>query len=140
MEYKVSNEPGFISGLNIWEEEIKDPISQKDKYFESYSHYAIHEEMIKDKVRTRAYKDAILRNKYLFRNKTVLDVGCGTGILSFFSLQAGAKHVYAVDSANIIDYAVKIAEQNHMKNITFIKGKIEEIELPVKYVDIIISE
>ena len=137
MEYIPSTEPEFI-GPDIWEEDTTSP--HKEKYFDAYSHFAIHEEMIKDKTRTRAYKHAILRNSYLFRDKIVLDVGCGTGILSFFALRAGAKHVYSIDSAKIIDFAIKIAEANNIQNITFIKGKVEEITLPTKYVDIIISE
>ena len=48
-----------------------------------------------------AYKDAILQNKHLFKDKVVLDVGCGTGILSIFCAQAGAKHVYGIDNSNI---------------------------------------
>jgi protein arginine N-methyltransferase 1 len=32
--------------------------------------------MLKDDVRTRSYRDSI------YQNKVVLDVGCGTGILS----------------------------------------------------------
>jgi len=31
----------------------------------------------------------------------VLDVGCGTGVLSIFCAMAGAKHVYGVDNSNI---------------------------------------
>lgn len=42
----------------------------------------IHEEMLKDEVRTRSYMNAIVQNKHLFKDKIVLDVGCGTGILS----------------------------------------------------------
>jgi len=36
----------------------------------------------KDEVRTRSYRDSIYQNKHLFKDKVVLDVGCGTGILS----------------------------------------------------------
>jgi protein arginine N-methyltransferase 1 len=57
--------------------------------------------MLKDKVRTEAYRDAILKNSHLFQEKIVLDIGCGTGILSIFAARAGAKHVYAIDNANI---------------------------------------
>ena len=66
---------------------------ESDYYFDSYAQISIHEEMIKDSVRTNAYRDAILKNKHLFKDKVVLDVGCGTGILSMFAAQAGAKHV-----------------------------------------------
>ena len=45
----------------------------------------IHEEMLKDGVRTRSYQQAILGNAFLFKGKVVLDVGCGTGILSLFA-------------------------------------------------------
>jgi len=45
--------------------------------------------------------NAILKNKHLFEDKIVLDVGCGTGILSIFAAKAGAKHVFGVDNANI---------------------------------------
>lgn len=55
-----------------------DDMTSKDYYFDSYAHFSIHEEMLKDEVRTKTYQDAILSNKHLFRGKTVLDVGCGT--------------------------------------------------------------
>lgn len=48
-------------------------------------------------------------NTDVFRDKIVLDVGCGTGILSMFAARAGAKHVYAVDMAEIIFQAMDIA-------------------------------
>jgi type I protein arginine methyltransferase len=53
-------------------------------YFNSYNHHGIHEEMLKDEVRTRSYRDAIYNNKHLFKDKVVLDVGCGTSILSMY--------------------------------------------------------
>lgn len=110
-------------------------------YFESYSFNAIHETMLKDKIRTDAYRDFIYDNKDIFTGKTVLDVGCGTGILSMFCAKAGAKQVIAVDNSNIIDTTREIVRANKLDNkILCLKGKIEEVELPVTQVDIIVSE
>jgi cyclopropane fatty-acyl-phospholipid synthase-like methyltransferase len=52
--------------------------------------------MLKDTVRTGSYRAAIINNPHLFKDKTVLDVGCGTGILSMFAAKAGATHVVGV--------------------------------------------
>ena len=51
----------------------------------------------------------MLKNPQLFEGKAVLDVGCGTGILSMFAVKAGAKQVVAVDQSNIIYQAMDIA-------------------------------
>lgn len=40
--------------------------------------------MLKDEVRTKSYMHSIVQNKHLFKDKIVLDVGCGTGILSMY--------------------------------------------------------
>ena len=55
---------------------------EEDYYYGSYSRPDIHRVMLRDTVRTLSYRDAIYQNKHLFKDKTVLDVGCGTGILS----------------------------------------------------------
>lgn len=101
-----------------------DPTS-KDYYFDSYAHHAIHEEMLKDEVRTRTYEMAIMENKHLFQDKIILDVGCGTGILSMFAARAGAKHVYAVDCSSIAQQAREIVKINGFADrITVIQGKV----------------
>ncbi|KAG8918975.1 type I protein arginine N-methyltransferase Rmt1 [Tulasnella sp. 418] len=116
-------------------------MTSRDYYADSYAHFGIHEEMLKDTVRTGAYHRAILNNSHLFVGKNVLDVGCGTGILSMFAAKAGAKHVVGIDMSNIIDQAQKIIEANGFKDtITLVKGKLEETELPIQEYDIIISE
>ena len=97
--------------------------------------------MLKDEVRTLAYQRAIENNPNDFRDKIVLDIGAGTGILSIFAARSGAKHVYAIENAEIAYFAEEIIKKNGLSSqITVIKGKMEEIELPVKEVDIIISE
>ncbi|CAH9098526.1 unnamed protein product [Cuscuta europaea] len=101
----------------------------------------IHEEMLKDVVRTKTYQNVIDKNPFLFKDKVVLDVGAGTGILSLFCAKVGAKHIYAVECSSMAGMAQEIVKLNGFSDvITVIKGKIEEIELPVAQVDIIISE
>jgi len=113
MTVEKSEEEDFKGSPDTWfnEAEYKAqftvPMEYKenpDTYFASYDHFGIHEEMLKDKVRTQAYMDACLKNTEQFKDKTVLDIGCGTGILSMFAVKAGAKHVYAVEYAEIIEY------------------------------------
>uniref|UniRef100_A0A673M0J3 type I protein arginine methyltransferase n=1 Tax=Sinocyclocheilus rhinocerous TaxID=307959 RepID=A0A673M0J3_9TELE len=114
---------------------------EDEAYFSSYGHYSIHEEMLKDKVRTESYRDFMYHNIDVFKDKVVLDVGCGTGILSMFAAKAGARKVIAVDQSEIIYQAMDIVRSNKLEDtITLIKGRIEEIDLPVEKVDIIISE
>jgi len=116
-------------------------LTSSDYYWNSYAHFGIHEEMLKDEVRMKAYRSAILNNRHLFRDRIVLDVGCGTGIMSLFAARAGAKKVYGLDNSDIIVQAIQIVKDNKLEDtITLIKGKVEEIELPVPSVDIIISE
>ena len=99
-----STEPEFQANT-LWNDIDVTPARNQDSYVDSYAHFGIHEEMIKDTVRTESYKNAIMRNKHLFEGKVVLDVGCGTGILSIFAARAGARHVYAVDFADIVLHA-----------------------------------
>ncbi|KAG5509895.1 hypothetical protein JKF63_07540 [Porcisia hertigi] len=114
--------------------------ANKDYYFDSYSHYGIHMEMLKDYHRTTSYRDAMWRNAYMFKGKVVLDVGCGTGILSMFAARAGARKVIGIDCSNVAVQARQIVEDNGFRDvITIIQGKVEELELDEK-VDIIISE
>jgi hypothetical protein len=49
-----------------------------------YSHTSIHIAMLSDNARMQAYTHAILKNRQIFKNKVVLDVGCGSGVLSMY--------------------------------------------------------
>uniref|UniRef100_A0A0D9XCW3 Protein arginine N-methyltransferase 1 n=1 Tax=Leersia perrieri TaxID=77586 RepID=A0A0D9XCW3_9ORYZ len=132
-------------GAEEEEEVIGSDKTSADYYFDSYSHFGreflCHQEMLKDVVRTKSYQNVITQNSFLFKDKVVLDVGAGTGILSLFCAKAGAKHVYAIECSQMADMAKEIVKSNGYSDvITVIKGKVEEIELPVPKVDVIISE
>ncbi|XP_035207274.1 protein arginine N-methyltransferase 3-like isoform X2 [Stegodyphus dumicola] len=115
--------------------------NEEDSYFSTYDHFAIHHEMLQDKVRTLSYQDAILKNSEIFHNKRVLDVGCGTAILSMFAAKAGASKVMGVDKSDVIFQAMDIVRENgYDQVIDLFKGRIEDVPLPEEKVDIIVSE
>lgn len=73
--------------------------------------------MIQDKVRTSTYARFIMTNPVIFRDAIVLDVGCGTGILSLFAARSGAKRVIAVDASEIASKALKIVKENRLEDV-----------------------
>ncbi|KAL8485005.1 hypothetical protein ACS0TY_027345 [Phlomoides rotata] len=110
-------------------------------YFHYYGQLLHQQNMLQDYVRTGSYYAAVLENRADFMDRVVVDVGAGSGILSLFAAQAGARHVYAVEASEMADYARKLISGNPLlsERITVIKGKVEEVELPEK-ADILISE
>ncbi|XP_045452306.1 protein arginine N-methyltransferase 6 [Melitaea cinxia] len=116
--------------------------NESNDYFSSYEDLEIHRLMLEDHPRTDAYRKAILENKSYFKDKIVMDVGCGTGILSIFCAQAGAKKVYAVEASKLANLAKEIIKENEFEEIIeVLHSKVEDVTLPgdVK-VDTIVSE
>lgn len=67
-------------------------------------HYSLQNQanMLSDTLRTNSYRRAILGNATpSFQNKTVMDVGAGSGVLTFFAVEAGAKKVFAMEASNM---------------------------------------
>ena len=115
--------------------------SSAQMYFHYYGQLLHQQNMLQDFVRTGTYYAAVMENRADFEGKVVVDVGAGSGILSLFAAQAGAKHVYAVEASEMVEHAQRLISGNPSfgQRITIIKGKVEEVELPEK-ADILISE
>ncbi|WP_308993429.1 50S ribosomal protein L11 methyltransferase [Mariniflexile litorale] len=78
----------------------------------------------------------ILKND--FTNKSVLDMGCGTGVLAILAEKKGAKPIDAVDYDNWCYLnSVENVERNNCKSITAIEG--DASALAGKKYDIIIA-
>ncbi|CAN8260209.1 unnamed protein product [Cochlearia groenlandica] len=115
--------------------------SSSKMYFHYYGQLLHQQNMLQDYVRTGTYYAAVMENRSDFDGRVVVDVGAGSGILSMFAAQAGAKHVYAVEASEMAEYARTLIAGNPLfaERITIIKGKVEDIELPEK-ADVLISE
>ncbi|XP_054723835.1 histone-arginine methyltransferase CARMER-like isoform X2 [Uloborus diversus] len=130
---------GFRNGRNSMFS-IRTDDSSATQYFQFYSYLSQQQNMMQDYIRTSTYQRAILANLEDFKDKVVLDVGAGSGILSFFAAQAGARKVYAVEASSMAKHAETLVYHNKLTGrVVVIPGKIEEITLP-EMVDVIISE
>lgn len=110
------------------------------QYFQFYGYLSQQQNMMQDFIRTSTYQRAMLQNHTDFQDKVVIDVGAGSGILSFFAVQAGAKKVYAIEASSMASHAEALVEHNKLSDkVIVIPGKVEEVEIP-ELVDVIISE
>merc|ERR1711962_574595 len=126
----VFRPPDSLEKLKISTDGMNRPKQDKDSiYFKAYENLDLHNAMMKDRQRVGFYYRTIVKNPQLFKEKTVLDVGCGLGILSIFAAQAGAKKVYAVEASEKIGELAKVA---------FWENELD-VEIDDK-IDIIVSE
>lgn len=98
-----------------------------------------HRLLLNDRLRMDAYKNAI--QEVVKPGMVVLDLGTGTGVMGLFALQAGAKHLYAIDvNSAMIEIASHSFETNGFSGLySVINALSYEANLPEK-VDVIISE
>ncbi|KAG0235649.1 hypothetical protein BGW42_004888, partial [Actinomortierella wolfii] len=128
--------------------EARDPA-----YFGYYAMLQHQQNMLQDTVRTSTYRSAILLNPDCFEDKLVMDVGAGSGILSYFAAQAGASKVYAVEASAMASKMSKLVKRASlpagMAKNEFLKDRIEvihakiedsKVKAKVPMVDTIVSE
>jgi hypothetical protein len=69
-----------------------------------------HRHYLGDPWRLRAFDQAL--RSVVRPGDVVVDLGCGTGVLGWLALQAGAAHVYAIDESGMIDVARRLSVAN----------------------------
>ena len=106
-------------------------------YRMSYRDVAMHKVMLQDVIRTDAYEKSI--GDVVNAEHSVLDFGCGTGVLAMFAARAGARNVIAVDRSPFIKTAQEIAQKNGFENIDFYHDDHQSLQLD-EPVDVIVSE
>lgn len=97
-----------------------------------------HLSMLLDTARIDSYRRAI--DATVKPGDVVVDVGCGSGVLSFMACEAGASTVYAIEGGPIIEVAEELAADNGFADrIEFIRGWSAEIDIP-QLADVLITE
>ena len=113
---------------------------EPDDAAEARGEYSIHGygKMLADRGRTDAYAQALRAR--LTPDSVVLDLGTGPGILALLACQAGARKVYAVESAGIIEVAREnVARNGYTDRVELIHASSSAIGLP-EQVDVIVSD
>lgn len=103
----------------------------------AFASVAVHHYMLRDTVRVMAYKTAIAAS---VKGKRVIDLGCGTGILSLFAAKAGAAHVTAIEESSIAAVAEEMFRDNKADQvITLYKSNSKDVNIAER-ADILIHE
>ena len=101
-----------------------------------------HLQMLQDAHRTRSFEAAFERNANAVKGTVVIDLGCGTAILSLFAARAGARQVYCIDVNPLLGTVEQIIRHNGFEAvITFIHADANDptFKLPEK-ADLLVSE
>jgi protein arginine N-methyltransferase 1 len=85
-----------------------------------------HHHMLRDTVRVLAYQSAITRHS---RGCSVVEIGCGTGILSIFAARAGARRVVAIEESEIAIVAQQMFRSNGCDEIELRRTNSRDVEL-----------
>ncbi|HPU38220.1 MAG TPA: 50S ribosomal protein L11 methyltransferase [Microthrixaceae bacterium] len=97
-----------------------------------------HLSMVHDTARMEAFRRAI--DASVRPGDVVVDLGCGSGVLSFMACEAGAAKVYAIEGGPVIDVAQELAVDNGFDDrIEFLGGWSMEVGIPER-ADVLISE
>lgn len=95
-----------------------------------------HDRMLADRARVEAYWEAL--GKHVGEGDVVLDLGSGTGVLSFFAAKQGAQ-VHGIEHSPLVDAARAVARDNGIDNVEFHRVHSTRLELSAQ-ADAIVHE
>ncbi|MBN8500268.1 MAG: 50S ribosomal protein L11 methyltransferase [Sphingomonadales bacterium] len=100
---------------------------------------AFHDLMLGDKLRMQKYRRAIFET--VQPGDVVVDLGVGSGILSYWAIEAGARIVYGIEMSDpILDRALRSLERADVKDrFVPVRGISYDVTLPER-ADVLISE
>jgi protein arginine N-methyltransferase 1 len=111
-----------------------------DFYFDSFAHYTAHEDLLNDEVRTKAWQTAIDSNPSLFRNKVVVDAGCGLCLFTMMLLKHNPSVCYGIEKSTIFPYALEVLSANDLtERVEMIHADVKDVDLGKK-VDTIVCD
>eukprot|EP00043_Microstomoeca_roanoka_P019105 m.211271 g.211271 ORF g.211271 m.211271 type:complete len:105 (-) comp16942_c0_seq28:1774-2088(-) len=85
--------------------------------------------MLSDSARNNAYAQGIEHAKDTIRNAHVMDIGCGTGLLSLMAARAEAARVTAIEASDFFKHAEEVVKANGYDSvISIVHGRAEEVE------------
>jgi protein arginine N-methyltransferase 1 len=85
--------------------------------------------MLADEGRVAAFHESI--RSAVLPKSLVLELGTATGIMAFWAVQSGARHVHAVEPESVIHYALQSARNNGLSDrITFHQTVSSKLQLP----------
>jgi len=95
-----------------------------------------HTRLLSDSARTQAYIE--LLHRYAAGHR-VLEIGCGTGLLSCIAAKLGATKVYAVEPTGISEIAKTLITRNNLQDVVeVLDGRLEDLK--PRPVDLAFSE
>ncbi|MDD5054932.1 MAG: methyltransferase domain-containing protein [Candidatus Peribacteraceae bacterium] len=98
----------------------------------------LQRKLLGDRVRNAAFEKA-LKQVIVPEKTTIVDLGSGTGFLSFLASRLGAKHCTLIEYGDILEVSQKDAVRNGITNCTFIKRHSTDVRT-MEPVDLLVSE
>lgn len=113
------------------------PPSEAQLYQHSAELLGIHEALLKDSVRNRAFREALAL--HVTSGSAVLDIGSGTGLWAILAAKLGARRVVAIERDPLMCGVIRMLAIANGVEIEVIHGDARSVSLP-RHFDIVVSE